>query len=739
MQKPIRNPYTSTTEKPEVTSFQHQLTPKNNTDFNWLGVRMKAKPSHIARFWSQNINGISTSNNLSGFNDELMALSRYDIQFLALTEINVNTSNAYIRDTIEHVTQVALPASRISMSSNLTDNNIDLRQYGGTLSVAHGMLASRVACCGRDTYGRFSWIQFFGKKYHLKVYTVYNPVPHQDSSKHDSAVWVQQRNILQKNGIETNPNEHLLSTLLDMIEDDISKNRQVMVLGDFNFNIFDESINNRFSVHGLVNPITDHIDSSTSARSFFRGRHIIDGLWCTQLIRSNIRAIGFAPFTFELPSDHRGLYVDLDVRSVLDEHDASLLPLPYRRLKSTVPSRVDKYSTSVGDGWFLYNIYDKINQLEDAFLTHGPSDENMAALNKLDDQIGSILQTSEIKCCNVSRHDSSLYSTKLSRVIKKERLLKSRLRRVSMRQSFKRSTPVITTILKELKEVRREKRDAKRDDVNLRDKHLDECAAQYVRDHPGAKIENVVKQLQHIEKQQREAARIRLALKGRFEGALTYVLVPALSSYSDDIKKKDDFNILNMNYIWDRVQVANGHDIEEWEIINDKNNVEKLTLECLKKHFGQAQGTPFTSDFWVHTLTDEDEQNKILSGEFDLSTYPKSIQLYLAFLQRPKDRKEIPFTYTFAQFCSFISKSKEKTSTSPSGRHYGHYKVLLNRQYGILHDIYRVMKLGFTHGILLDRYKRTITTLICKETGRPRIHRLRPIHIIEAELQALTN
>ena len=31
-----------------------------------------------------------------------------------------------------------------------------------------------------------------------------------------------------------------------------------------------------------------------------------------------------------------------------------------------------------------------------------------------------------------------------------------------------------------------------------------------------------------------------------------------------------------------------------------------------------------------------------------------------------------------------------------------------------------------------------ITTLICKEKGRPRIHRLRPIHIIEAELQAIT-
>ena len=60
------------------------------------------------------------------------------------------------------------------------------------------------------------------------------------------------------------------------------------------------------------------------------------------------------------------------------------------------------------------------------------------------------------------------------------------------------------------------------------------------------------------------------------------------------------------------------------------------------------------------------------------------------------------------------------------------------RQSGILRDIYRVMRLAFSNGILLDRYKVTITTLIAKEKGRPRIHRLRPIHIIEAELQAIS-
>ena len=45
------------------------------------------------------------------------------------------------------------------------------------------------------------------------------------------------------------------------------------------------------------------------------------------------------------------------------------------------------------------------------------------------------------------------------------------------------------------------------------------------------------------------------------------------------------------------------------------------------------------------------------------------------------------------------------------------------------------MCLALKHGIVLDRWKTTVTTLLCKEHNSPKIHRLRPIHIIEAELQ----
>lgn len=52
--------------------------------------------------------------------------------------------------------------------------------------------------------------------------------------------------------------------------------------------------------------------------------------------------------------------------------------------------------------------------------------------------------------------------------------------------------------------------------------------------------------------------------------------------------------------------------------------------------------------------------------------------------------------------------------------------------------IYCLLILSFKNGVVLNRYMNTVTTLIPKDDGLPKIHRLRPIHIIESELQAIT-
>ena len=171
---------------------------------------------------------------------------------------------------------------------------------------------------------------------------------HSDNSNRDGAVWVQHRLALQSDNVHVKPTKHLFDTLMDMIEDDIKKERQVIVMGDFNIGIFDNVLNEKFSKVGLKNVYEGYVTNHDDARSWFRGKTIIDGAWCTPTVHSNICAVGLAPFYFVHQSDNRALIFDFDVRAVLDDHDVELLPLPYRRLRSTIPKRVTTYSKKNG-------------------------------------------------------------------------------------------------------------------------------------------------------------------------------------------------------------------------------------------------------------------------------------------------------------------------------------------------------------------------------------------------------
>jgi hypothetical protein len=102
---------------------------------------------------------------------------------------------------------------------------------------------------------------------------------------------------------------------------------------------------------------------------------------------------------------------------------------------------------------------------------------------------------------------------------------------------------------------------------------------------------------------------------------------------------------------------------------------------------------------------------------------------------------------------------RESTTTSPSGRHLGRYKALFvtisdhqqqdhqfasdtslaitQQQMEIAKLILRVINFCLTTGHILERWKTIINTMIFKETGNYKIHRLRVIHIYEADFNMI--
>jgi hypothetical protein len=96
---------------------------------------------------------------------------------------------------------------------------------------------------------------------------------------------------------------------------------------------------------------------------------------------------------------------------------------------------------------------------------------------------------------------------------------------------------------------------------------------------------------------------------------------------------------------------------------------------------------------------------------------------------------------------------RESTSTSPSGRHLDHYKALVaiidrsleegeRSQYRSYHEVISECYIGLInyaikHRYSLKRWKTIVNMMIYKEHGNVKIHRLRVIHLYEADLSLL--
>jgi hypothetical protein len=85
-----------------------------------------------------------------------------------------------------------------------------------------------------------------------------------------------------------------------------------------------------------------------------------------------------------------------------------------------------------------------------------------------------------------------------------------------------------------------------------------------------------------------------------------------------------------------------------------------------------------------------------------------------------KPTEPIDTTITTDTFSQAIAHTRERTSSSPSGRHYGHYRTLL-RDENLIGDIAALANFCFRWGKTLTRWEKVTQPLIPKDPGTPRI------------------
>jgi hypothetical protein len=199
------------------------------------------------------------------------------------------------------------------------------------------------------------------------------------------------------------------------------------------------------------------------------------------------------------------------------------------------------------------------------------------------------------------------------------------------------------------------------------------------------------------------------------------------------------------------------------EVVDTKAELEARILARNKKHFAQAQGTPFTENPLL-VMTPAMDMTELFDAEghplqLPAETFKETITVLAilrnAFADRPP---EIEATVSFDAFIASFFHWNEQTSTSPSGRHLGLYKSLVTAHFdsgrefqdcdddgpsikhkatAVLHAIHQIAAGTAQRGLYLTRWIFVVNAMIYKKAGVLELDELRVIHLFEADFNLL--
>ena len=713
------------------------------SDVLWIGDKMEeVRQEGVMRVWHQNWNGVEK------YDEEIMKyqlslLIDNNINYFSIVETRINQNHKQSMEKWRGAKESIIPNGEIKFTSTPDFPNDTPNQPGGLLSGYHGALRSRYRTQQVDKMGRWHYHQFQGEVRDLRIYTLYRVNNGRKETQGDTTAWTQQHMFLDDRGDKRNPRIAVIEDFLQEIEQAVKEKYSIIIMADLNEDVDSgEGTNKKLEDIGLNNLMKEYIGAQALPRTCLKGPRTIDHIWVTGNILNAIHSAGYAPFDFTKNSDHRGLYFDFHYKDILDSDVTTVEPYNRKRLKSTIPTRVEAYMKKINESWKYHKIEDRFMKIRDDLEQWGKTDELETQLNTLDTQITEIMMNAEKLCSKVPASTTYAWSVKMKEAVTKfirSTTERTKARKMKIGMAFGEAINIFKQRDSEWKEAKKEYLETKKNDKQERKTHLDDCAIKNA-ERKGTTFENEIKQLKHIEQQREQGLRLKSVMKPFGKNGVTTILIPAVTEYSLEKRSMKGFDHHDINTMWDRILPKNGQDILHWERITDKVVVEDMLLAWQRKHFTQANETPLASVSWNDQLRQRSVQEDILNGQFSVDeTMHSTIQDIFLQMRRPTCiENEITFESTYEDFVSFVKGASEKISTSPSGRGYNHYKTMLmeNGEH-ILRIIHAIVELARKHGIILQRWKKTYTTLMEKKHGDPKIHRMRALHIIEAEVQFL--
>ena len=698
------------------------------TNHPWGDDLLLNKDPNTFRLYYQNVNGIQLDEQGGDLHSICTIVQQLSCDLVGLCETKLDVSKYNVRKIISSNFHSHFQSNRFSASTSTIPFEGTYKP-GGTMTVCVDHHTSRYQGKFEDPLGRWSTISLTGKNSRvIHFITIYQVVAKATSGPYTS--YQQQLTALRLVDRDLTPRQAFIYDIDTYLTNLTTPETQFVIMGDFNEVIgVDQSgfskISTKFSlvdIHGHFHSIT------TEVPTYARGTERLDYILCSTPLLTAVSKCGAEPFNQHIHSDHRALFVDWDEVQLFGSLTPTLKSHSQRRLLSKcLPSRL-KYIDALHKYCVDHTVFQRLDNLREY-----PSTPDAESIDR---DITRGMLSAENKCRLLGQEQWSLHLQKARLLVDifKHALSMVRLglesRHKINKLLAKYGTPIdipdaLGDIKQALKDAQSELRKTRKDSAQHRkDLLATRIAEAQVRNDP-TQI-STAKRIAKAEDMKALHAKLRFISKDSTnQSGLTKLQIP--------IDDTQDPKVCT-----------------EWKTIDTPDEITKYLLERNKLHFGQAHGTPFTIsplslqvDFGATTETCQ----TMLSGDYDASDIDALTNLVVQHFQSVTEDDTLPPSLTEKAMLDKYKFWPESTTTSPSGRHLGHYRSLLptlptkteeevqrddrRRELASMH--HSMIDYALTNGHAFKRWKKVVNIMLEKDPGNPKIHRLRVIHLYEAD------
>lgn len=730
-----------------LTQESNQKMRQNKSWGDILGVKTAA----ITRIYSQNVNGIRLDKDGGQFQELCKIHQEVQADILCIQEHNLDTTQYQVQQIIHQTTRKHWQRSRINIASSPMTFSGTWKP-GGTAILSTGSITGRITATGTDTWGRWSYQTFQGQhQRQVTVITIYQVVDKFSQDKGTYTAYAQQRNLLIQQGeTHIHPRQAFIRDLRQFIQQTKTQypgQHEILVLGDFNEQIGDTPqgiarLAAEFHLTDIYRMQHPHLQDIAT---YSRGHKRLDYALGSTIIAQAVRACGYEQFNYRFHTDHRASFIDFDTEKLFGSATPTLMNHSSRILHSNNVKEVTQYITQ------RHALLTSCNAFARAKALTKPGNRHQFA-ERLD---ADVLRTSNIAERRTHRFREPPWSIELSTARKKVSILAKAL---TMKKTGIDHTDIlrqetanlhdIVEIPDSIEECSTALKRAKKHVTEIversfatreseRDNHIAQLEAEIEagRGKPQqdtkAKL-TILRNLRKAEAIKKLFQKLQTLRQTRQRGGITRLEVP--------LNPQD-----------------NPKTCTHWKVIDVPTEILTQLQQRNQKHFGQAQGTPFTipplsDDLGFTSMTPSGKL--ILDGQYDIAHLDASVQLLVNHLQSNTRAHETPHTPSIANedFVNKLKTWRESTSTSPSGLHLGHYKALLARhefsdlsdkdprraqldqqQEEILSVHLKMINYALERGYSYRRWQQVANAMLFKEPGNIKIHKTRVIHLYEAD------